>query len=184
MPVVLSKISIPMVLFTLGAVLIIISLLQKNNNFLDMRQIVIQHFKVFKGSPFQCFIIFGVPAMFAVATAMCQLVNEDIINNLNIVLSILISMFFAMLSILCSWGRKNDDKYNQLRKETFNAIVFESILCIVLLLISFILLFLNNYMPNLLLKSISIVIYYLSFVVALNIFVIIKRLKVLFDKQS
>lgn len=142
MNLIVEKLSISSILLGISVVLTITALLQKNSNFLDVRSIIIAHFKVFSGSPLQCVVIFGVPLLIAIAALNRQLLSRDIVDTLNIVLSILISMFFAMLSILSALNpktmsveRKNDviaaskvDEYNLLLKETFNAIMFECIL--------------------------------------------------------
>jgi hypothetical protein len=71
--------------------------------------------------------------------------------------------------------------YKRLLKETFNATIFESILCLLLLFLSFVTLFAGEFEQSLYLQIVSGCIYYLSIVAVLNILVIIKRLKVLFD---
>jgi hypothetical protein len=178
-------VSISAVLYAICGLILVICFVQKNSNFFDVRAIFVHHSKVFKNSPLQCFTIFIMPLILALSTTLIKLINEDIVININIVLSILISMFFAMLSILCSFNRKHEDAcYNQLLRETFNAIVFECILCILLLLISFIQLFINDFQNSIYLFIISTLIYYLVMVIILNIFVIVKRLKVLFDNKN
>ena len=198
MHLIIEKAHINTVLICISIILIVIALLQKNSNFLDVRTIFLAHFKVFSSSPLQCIVIFVSPLLLAIAAMNKQVLSKDIVDTLNIVLSILISMFFAMLSILSalnhksvSANQKNDatatdktEKYNQLLKETFNAVMFECILCILVLAASFTLLFLNDFSDSWQLTVVSAVVYYLSLVIVFNIFVIIKRIKVLFDHRS
>ena len=122
--------------------LICCALLQKNSNFLDIRKVFADHFAIFDNSPLQKFVIFIVPFLLSISAISTQLLTKDIVNNLNIVLSILISLFFAILSILSSFTykstdpktvtdvslRKKAEKYNKLLKQTFNAVIFESVL--------------------------------------------------------
>lgn len=117
------------------------------------------HFKAFSACPLQCAVIFGVPLLITIAALNKQVLSTDIVDTLNIVLSILISMFFAMLSILSTLNprsireeQKNDslaiskaEEYNLLLKETFNAVMFECILCILVLATSVTLLFINDF---------------------------------------
>lgn len=195
MNLVFEKLSISTILMCISVILMMIAFLQKNSNFLDIRSIVVTHFKVFSDSPLQCIVIFGVPLLIAIVAINKQVLSKDIVDTLNIVLSILISMFFAMLSILSALNHKtvsdeetNDvtaiakaKKYNLLLKETFNAVMFECILCILVLATSFTLLFLNDFSISWQLTLVSGIVYYLTLVLVLNIFVIIKRIKVLFD---
>ena len=177
---------ISIVLAILGVALIAWSLLQRNSNFLDIRSVFKQHFRIFKGNSLQLASIFVVPTFFAFAITQEHHVDKYVLNNLNIVLSILISMFFAILSILCAFGSKeqNNTNYTQLLKETFNATIFEATICIIVLFISFTKLFIGEIEQTVILQIISGIIYYLAIVAVLNIFVVIKRLKVLFDNKS
>lgn len=198
MNLIVEKLSISSILLWISVILTITALLQKNSNFLDVRSIIIAHFEVFSGSPLQCVVIFGVPFLIAIVALNRQLLSRDIVDTLNVVLSILISMFFAMLSILSALNpktisaeRKNDviaaskvDEYNLLLKETFNAIMFECILCILVLATSFALLFINSFSVSWQLTLTSGVVYYLSLVIIFNIFAIIKRIKILFDYRE
>lgn len=93
-------------------------------------------------------------------------------------------MFFSVLSILSAFdGQTSRDKYQQLLTETFTTTIFEIILCLLLLLISFIVLFIGVFEKTVILKIVSGIIYYLTIVAILNILVIIKRIKVLFDNK-
>lgn len=193
-----NEISVFDILFFLGIILILVALLQKNSNFLDVRKIICQHLSIFSKSPLQIVAIFGAPLLIAIAAAATHPLTAEIVNNLNVVLSILISMFFAMLSILASLNFKSTDqktvhditlvraadKYNKVLKQTNNAILFESILAILLLIVSFSQLFIGSFDPTLKLKIISAFVYYLTLVLMLNIFVVIKRTKELLDSKN
>lgn len=176
--------TISIIMFVIGCTILFFSLMVKNSNFLDIHQIFIQHFQVFKGNPLQFFSIFLVPIFLSVGIVGVKCVDKDILSNLNIILSILVAMFFSMLSILCSFDKeKKNEKYRQLLKETFNTTVFEVIICLVLLLVSFIALFVGSFDKSIPLEIVSGVIYYLAIVLILNILVVIKRIKVLFDNK-
>lgn len=176
---------ISVILFVIGTVILIFSLFLKMSNFLDVHTIFLEHFSVFKGNPLQLVSIYIVPILFSVGIVKMRCVDREILNNLNIVLSIIIAMFFSTLSILCAFADKNNKNstYKQLLKETFNATIFEAIICLLLLFISFVTLFVGEFKQSLYLQIISGSIYYLAIVAVLNILVIIKRLKVLFDNK-
>ena len=184
---------LPIILFSISAALIVLALIQKNSNFMDVRTIIKKHLSVFKGSPLQFMVLFVVPLFLAIASVHIKPVNENIINNLNIVLAILISMFFAMLSILSAFpvklDKKKDEKaeiistdmvYDRVLGETFNSIMFECIQSILVLICSCSILFFGYYEKGVFLYIISTILYYLFFVLVLNIFVIIKRMMALF----
>lgn len=185
---------LPIILFVISVSLIIFALIQKNSNFMDVRSIIKKHLSVFKGSPLQFFVLFIVPFLLAIASVEIKTVNESIINNLNVVLAILFSMFFAMLSILSSFPSKltteieeqtgekrTDTLYVKILGESFNSVLFECILCILTLVCSCSVLFFGYYEQGIILTVISVILYYLFFVMVLNSFVIIKRIMALFN---
>lgn len=176
---------ISVILFVAGTIILIFSISIKISNFLDVRTIVLEHFSVFKGNPLQFVSIFIVPILFSVGIVRIRCVDREILNNLNIVLSILIAMFFSTLSILCAFKDENHNNsmYKKLLKETFNATIFEALICLLLLFFSFVTLFVGEFEQSLYLQVVSGSIYYLAIVAVLNILVIIKRIKVLFDNK-
>lgn len=181
-----TQISLSTILFVISIFALIACFTMKNNNFLDIKMVFKQHFQIFQDAPLQKMIFIFVPLLMSVAIVDIQCVDKAIVNNLNIVISIFLSMFFAMLSILSGMEFKREpqnDVYNKLLKETFNTIVFEIVFCIILLMFSFTLLFVDNFTSGYLLKIISFLVYYLLLAVILNIFIVIKRIKVLFDNR-
>ena len=107
-------------------------------------------------------------------------------------------MFFAMLSILSTFTfkkvakhKENDvtannrvSDYNQLLRETFNAVIFECIICILVLIIAFCLSPIDDYSSLHSIGIVSCIVYYLFLVILLNIFVVIKRIKKLFEQKE
>lgn len=176
--------TLSIILFAISSAILLFSLMCKNSNFLDIRQIFLQHFRIFKGNPLQLISLFFVPVLMAVGIVEVKCIDKNILSNLNIILSILTAMFFSVLSILCAFDKeKGKTVYQQLLKETFNTTVFEIILCLILLFLSFVILFIDNYDESIVLKCVSGIIYYLTIITILNILVVIKRIKVLFDNQ-
>lgn len=181
-------------ILSISLLIILIALLQKNSNFLDIRGVFKEHLVILAKNPLQFIAVIICPASIAIVVAIHQPLTEGIVNNLNIVLSILISMFFAVLSILVSFTYKKADtnqpltpqqqNYNALLRQTFNTVIFESTLCVLLLAISFIALFIDSFSASIPLIITSAIVYYVSLVIALNILMVIKRIKVLFEHRD
>lgn len=120
----------------------------------------------------------------AIGLAEVKCVDKCTLSNLNVIISILIIMFLSISNTLCSFNKeKRNENYRQLLKETFNTSIFEIILCLFLLFISFIILFIGDFKDSITLRIISGITYYLTIITILNILVVIKRIKVLFDSQ-
>ena len=176
--------TISVILIIIGFTVLCLCLCAKHSNFFDIRQIFIQHFCVFKGNPLQLIGIFFAPMLITAGLIEIKYIDKDILSNLNIILSILTAMFLSILSILCSFSKEGkNENYKQLLKETFNTTIFEIVLCLLLLFISFIVLFIGDFRESVALKIVGGIIYYLTMIAILNILVVIKRMKVLFDNQ-
>lgn len=173
----------PYLLIGIAGIILIVNFLRRNNNFFDVRPIFRQQFSMFRNCKGQIVIFYIVPLIIAIGIVRIRLIDKDIINNINIVLSIFVSMLFAIMSILNGYEKSNKKQCLKVLDETNNTIVFETILCIVILILSFIVLFIDNFEKNILLVIVSVIIYYLMFTVILHIFIIIKRMKSLYDNR-
>lgn len=193
----MKNISFSDVLLTVSFFILLLAIFQKNSNFLDVRSIFLLHIKEFRGSPLQFIAIFIVPLLLSISILEKSPTPMLILDNLTLVLTLFMSMLFAMLSVLSTFNYKkiNESKkddliahnyvsiYNDLLTKTFNSILFECIICVFILVISFCLPpLIDSRFP--LFEMLSGVIYYLFFVVLLNIFVILKRIRKLFAKKD
>ncbi len=129
-------------------------------------------------------IIYILPIIIAVGIARIKTIEIGIINNLNVVLSILIAMFFSVMSIIINFENGKSENYKKTLKDTNNTIMFEILLSVFLLICTFIYMFIEKIGSVVILFFISLVMYYLSIVVIINIFMIMKRMYVLYDKKE
>ncbi len=172
------------VICLIGLVILILSFTLKINNFFDIRSILHNHFKVFQNSYLQLISVYIVPIFFAIWITQQQQVTKDILDEINLVITILTSMFFAFIGIIGSLNMdKKDGNYKRVAEETFNSTLFEIMCCLILLLISFLIIFVNDYDNICFIKMISIPIYYFFIIIILNIFLILKRIQAIFKNS-
>lgn len=169
-------------LLSISCIILILNFIRRNNNFFDIRRVFKDQLDVFDGAKDQIFVFFGVPILLAFGVANYKLIDKDIIDNVVVVLSIILSMLFAILSILTSFT-KDEAIFKVVLKETFNSVIFVAILCIMALMISVSVLFVKCIKLVLVNYIVSTVVYCLFFTIMLNIFIIIKRMKSLFDNK-
>lgn len=166
----------PATLFFVAVVILLISALKKNNSFFNVRSIFRDQFALFKDSPFQYFVFYFVPLLLAVGSTMLKCIDDTILDNFNIVLSIIISMLFTFISILTSKD-KLSGMGETVKYETINTALFEVVLCVIALLISNIYLFGGIFDAPIASVIVSTALYYLMFTILLQLFVILKRIK-------
>lgn len=110
-----------------------------------------------------------------------SLINDDSINIITIIISILTSMFFGLITFLPEMKEKfstNTDLSagdaeirEKLASETFQIIMFEIFLCIMILLMCFMSIFSKKY--NI---YDSFIIYYLVFLMTGDMFIVLSRI--------
>ncbi len=184
-----NKTIIGLVLVVLSVFLIFFCLIRKKEEFFNIRKTVFDHLKVFKHCPSKYLIFYGFPVMFSVGLAMIYEAGTTFYSELSVVLGIILSMLFAILSILSgqNYSEVNDETQKSIAKkvlkETTNAIVFASILSLFLMLYGLVIIVLSG-LNNIefsfdmtIVKSVlSGVAYYLFTVVLLNLLFIVKQM--------
>lgn len=137
---------------------------------------------MFTSAKGQLVVFYIVPLILAYAITKNKYIDKSIVDNIIIMLSIIISMLFAMLSIISGYSKTNA-KYVKVLDETNNSIMFQSVLCVITLVISFAQFFVDDYNNDIIVKIVSFVLYYLIFVIILNTFIILKRMKSLYNNR-
>lgn len=169
------------ILICSACVLLTISLFKKNDSFFNLREIFKQHFLLFRDARLQYLTFYVYPMILAVGISCFYIADATFYENLNVIVSILISMLLAIYSILAG---KDIEKYDENRKvkiktvikETNNAITFSVVISIFLMFLSLVMVALGDIQYNILAMVFSILVYYLFIVLLLNILLIVKRL--------
>ena len=183
----------PQFLLVISIILIVAGHLIFNKTYLDCREIIKKHLECFKTSKgkyslFSLFLYFFVPYFVAIALVQIRTIDNDVVNILTIIISILTSMLFTLLTLILDMRNKvlSSIKYNankagissKILKETYYTIMFEILLSVVILILCFIEIFSQDYS-----FFSSIVIYYLTFVMLLNLFIVLKRIFKVIDED-
>ena len=136
------------------------------------------------------FVYFFIPFIIALALNNIRQIDDDVISILTIIVSILTAMFFTLLTVVLDInskvaisGNKNSDGNKtaitlKLLRETYYSIMFEVLISTVILIFCFAELFMGQY--NWL---VGLIIYYLSFVMLMNLFMILKRVNKVIDED-
>ena len=176
-------------LIGLSTFLMLICLLRKRESFFNLRGVITAHLGLFKNCKIQYFIFYGIPLLFASGLAMVYEAGETFFSSLIIIVSILISMLLAILSILTTKdyvSAKNQQQHAKVRQvvgETITAIIFSVVLCIFLLLYGLIMVIIGdiNFDINMVKKILAGVSYYSFTVILLNLLLIVKRISRIID---
>lgn len=174
----------PFTLLITSFIFIFLNIFKKYNNFSNIFDVTKTHFWMFNKAKGQLFIYYGVPLLIAGALIQIKIMDNSIIENINLVISILISMFFAMLGIIGAYDIKENEQYNDILKQTQATISFQIIVCIITLSINFLYCFLPSDNYFILRHLLTFFIYYFIFTIILNIFIVVKRLYVLFEERK
>lgn len=190
MRILLDFFSNPALWIFIGIIFVVIYTNKEIDNYIDIRSIISNHYAIFGGSIIQKLFFTIIPLFFAIGFTLAQTVTKDIADCLNVVFSIFVAMFFSILSISLSIlsndgkikeGKIEDEKYKKLIEQSNDTVIFEILLSVVLLFIILTYSLLPEDANNIIKVIFSVIIYYLTTSVLLNIFILIKRLKSIFD---
>lgn len=187
----LNFFSNPALWIGIGVFFVIIYAHKKTDNYIDVKGIIANHYSIFNKSIIQIMFFSVIPLLFAIGFTLAQTVTEEISDCLNVIFSIFVAMFFSILSILLSILSKDgkeerkenaqSKEYIKLIEQSNDTVIFEILLSVVLLFIILIYSLLPEDANNIIKVIFSVIIYYLTASVLLNIFILIKRLKSIFD---
>lgn len=162
------------------------SLLRKNEPFFNLRDIVKGHMKLIHGSEMLFFVM---PLLFAVGLALLYTAGAQFYSEISVILGIILSMLLASLSILSNYdfSTVKDDKQREKGKkvvrETINAIIFDALMCVFLLLYGLTMVVLSggdySWVPismSIIKSIVSAVAYYVFVVILLNLLLIVKQM--------
>ena len=175
-----------LLLVLISSVIMIVSLLRKEEPFFNLQDIIKAHKHLVRGSEILFCII---PLCFAVGLSLLYTAGAQFYTEISVILGIFLSMLLASLSILGNYDFSTVTDANQREKgkkvvrETINAIMFDAILCVFLLLYGLIIIVLSGgdylWIPmsmNIIKTVVSAVAYYLFVVILLNLLLIVKQM--------
>lgn len=179
---------IGIIISVVSLILLMSLLFRKREPFFNLREIFKEHFMLFAKCKSQYFVFYILPLFFSVGLSLLFPANADFFSHLGVVLSIILSMMFALIAILCDYDFskfKDDNQRSNAEtsvKQTINAILFCCIIGIALLLEGFIVISMSgkaiDWIPfnlSVCKTIVSAFSYYLLVVVLLNLLLIIKN---------
>lgn len=183
----------PYGLLTLSFTFLFIGRFIFKQTYLNCFEIIKKHMECFEKnngriSLLSIFMYFVIPCFIAIALVKIRNIDEEVINILTIIVSVLTSMFFTLLTLILDMREKvrGNSLYNagdaalslKLLKDTYYSIMFEILVSVVILIICFTELFSKQFH-----WIWGFLIYYLSFVLLMNLFMILKRIYKVINKD-
>lgn len=181
---------------TIGYILIIIAIIpvlfsfhNEHKSFFNIKTVIKDHLKIFKDCKSQYFIFYGSPFLLSVGLAFIYDAQDNFYDNLSVIISIILSMLFAVLAILTNYdfSERSDDDQNRttthekvlkIVNETTDSIMFETMICVFLLIYGMIVVIVRGVMPlnvivNKILTGVSC---FLFTVLLLDLLIVVKRM--------
>ena len=160
-------------------------------SFCSIKDIVLNHIACFRNRKGKLLIVpviyyFGVPALLAIGAVLFKNVNKDIINVITIIVSIITAMLFTLLSTIIEMKAKinQNPSYYSMEAisskraliETYHTVMFEILVSVLILILCLLNIVINKYG---IIQSFCI--YFLTFVLFLNLLIILKRIYKVID---
>lgn len=171
-------------LCAISIILLFLSLLTNLGNMLNVADIIKENIKITFCNKIQGFCIYIAPVFYSISIVLNFKFTKEILSNLNVVITILMSLMFAIIGILYSVTKKKNQKVNQLVDETYTTTLFEIVICTIMMLCIFFGSCLIDSDMNFLATLVNGLICYMFFVIVLNLLIILKRINVLFKYRE
>ncbi len=175
-----------LLLVFISLAVMIFSLLRKEEPFFNLRDIIKAHKQLIRGSEILFCIL---PMCFAVGLSLLYTAGVQFYTEISVILGIFLSMLLASLSILSNYDfstvkdASQREKGKKVVRQTINAIMFDSLLCVFLLLYGLTIIVLSSgdfsWIPismNIIKAIVSAIAYYLFSVILLNLLLIVKQM--------
>ncbi|MCB7514624.1 hypothetical protein LI073_11560 [bacterium 210917-SL.2.15] len=175
-----------LLLVFISLAVMIFSLLRKEEPFFNLRDIIKAHKQLIRGSEILFCIL---PMCFAVGLSLLYTAGAQFYTEISVILGIFLSMLLASLSILGNYDfstvkdASQREKGKKVVRQTINAIMFDSLLCVFLLLYGLTIIVLSSgdfsWIPismNIIKAIVSAIAYYLFSVILLNLLLIVKQM--------
>ena len=175
-----------LLLVFISLAVMIFSLLRKEEPFFNLRDIIKAHKQLIRGSEILFCIL---PMCFAVGLSLLYTAGAQFYTEISVILGIFLSMLLASLSILSNYDfstvkdASQREKGKKVVRQTINAIMFDSLLCVFLLLYGLTIIVLSSgdfsWIPismNTIKAIVSAIAYYLFSVILLNLLLIVKQM--------
>ena len=175
-----------LLLVFISLAVMIFSLLRKEEPFFNLRDIIKAHKQLIRGSEILFCIL---PLCFAVGLSLLYTAGAQFYTEISVILGIFLSMLLASLSILSNYDfstvkdASQREKGKKVVRQTINAIMFDSLLCVFLLLYGLTIIVLSSgdfsWIPismNIIKAIVSAIAYYLFSVILLNLLLIVKQM--------
>lgn len=159
-------------------------LFRKNESFFNLRDVIKDHLDLFRDCRSQYVVFYFSPLLFASGLALIYEAGETFYTNLSVIVSILLSMLLAILSILTGKDyfsiadSHQRDNIQNVTQETITAIVFDTLLCIFLLLYGLAMIIIDgvSFNTGIIKRVFAGIAYYGFSVTLLNLLLIVKRM--------
>lgn len=153
---------------------------------MNISEIVCNHYKIFKNDIYQLITFILIPFLLSISVVMDgNYLTSDRLNDINIILSIFMAMFFCLLGLTTSSSANNTEKENEkesekklrkeLSKQLFDTLLFQCYIGIILFSMSFF--YQIVYGQNELTILFNILYNYLLISLFMNSFIVIKRIE-------
>lgn len=165
------------------------------DGYFDAKKIFYNYLKIFNNSKFKIGTVYFVLLILSISIGIIEIISGTLIDSITLIVSILSGAFLAFLPVVMDLKNKDvnsikEAEYKQVCESTNNVLIFELLIGVVELFFCFVYMFLypkvnltdKGYMV--ILSVFSSVIYYLIFVILLNILLILKRIRILISFQG
>ena len=186
----------------IAAILVLISIviigafmLFDSKGYFDIRKIFEQYIDIFNRSKFKIIFLYVILLILSIGIGIIEIINDALIDNITLIISILCGAFLAFIPFVMDLQVKGvrslkREIYIKACEETNCVLIFELLISVIELFFCFIYMFLypkinlNDTIYQITMSILSSCIYYLVFIILLNILLVLKRVRILINFKN
>lgn len=164
-------------LISISIFIMLIYGVKRNNNFINIINIIKDHFKIFDGANKHIIVIYILPILTSVGLSLIYSLTDSMIEAIMVVISVVISALLTFQGVIMNIETKdNEDRKKELLEETNSSINFIVLINIFLVFLMLIYIAIEDKIWK---KIFTTIIIYLLIITFLTILIIFKRIRVL-----
>lgn len=155
--------------------------IRKSNNFINIANIIKDHFKIFDGAKKHIIILYVLPIITAIGISLVYSFSTSMIEAIMVVISVVISALLSFQGgVLNVEKNSKDKKYKDILEETNASINLTVLINIFLVFVMLIYIGLTNEILKIIFTCIIV---YSLIITFLTILIIVKRIRILFKNN-
>lgn len=164
------------------SVILVAITLFNDTGYFDIKKILKNYIRVFEKNKWNLYVICILLFFISAGMACIKPINYELMNTITLIISILCGAFLAFIPVVIGLDNKTGSKekeFENVKKATIDILMFELLISLFAIFVCLIYTFVTDDAFNIVSIGFSTIIYYIVFMVMINILIVLKRISLM-----